>query len=131
MYSDSKQENLPSWRRRAKSDSPVTLRSFVAVALFSLIAVSSGIGYLKQKEHTERIGEDIKQLENSLETLKLKNRLRESRIEQLKSPQRLEQKVKEMGLGLRLPEEKQVLRLGDPTQPELNEKPIEISSGRL
>lgn len=131
MYSEPKQENLPSWRRQAKSDSPVTLRSFIAVALFSLIAVSSGIGYLKQKEHTERIGEDIKQLETSLETLKLKNRLRESRIEQLKSPQRLEQKVKEMELGLRLPEEKQVMRLGDPTQPDLNKKGMEDTSGRL
>jgi len=88
--SDQHPEDYPSWGDKYQSDSPITLRAFIAVALFSLVTVFSGIGYLKQKEHTDQIGEDIKQMETAIENLQLKNRLKETEIERLKSPQRLE-----------------------------------------
>ncbi len=131
MYSETHHEQAPSWARRAKTDSPITFRAFIAVTLFSAIAVSSGIGYLKQKEHTEAIGADIKQLESDLEKLRLKNQLRETEIERLKSPQRLEAKIAELNLDLAAPKEEQILRIGDPTMPEFEQSQLSETRERL
>jgi hypothetical protein len=124
--SDQHPEDYSTWAVKYQSDSPITLRAFVAVALFSLVAVFSGIGYLKQKEHTDQIGEDIKQMETAIENLQLKNRLKETEIERLKSPQRLEKIIQEWDLKLAPPKEGQILRFGDPNGPDLQNPDIQL-----
>lgn len=124
--SDQHPEDYPSWGAKYQSDSPITLRAFIAVTLFSLVTVFSGIGYLKQKEHTDQIGEDIKQMETAIENLQLKNRLKETEIERLKSPQRLEKIIQEWDLKLAPPKEGQILRFGDPNRPDLQNPDIQL-----
>ena len=124
--SDQYPEDNPSWGVKYQSDSPITLRAFIALALFSLVTVFSGIGYLKQKEYTNEIGEDIKLMESAIENLQLKNRLKETEIERLKSPQRLEKVIQEWGLELEPPKEGQILRFGDPNRPDLSNPDIRL-----
>lgn len=124
--SDQHTEDYSEWGVKYQSDSPITLRAFIAVALFSLVTVFSGIGYLRQKEYTEKIGEDIKRMESALENLQLKNRLKETEIERLKSPQRLEKIIQEWDLELKPPKEGQILRFGDPNRPDLQDPDIRL-----
>jgi len=82
--------------------------------LLCLLIGGSGVGYVWQKDQISRLGSEIKKRELRLNELADQNEKLKRQLGTMRSPFFLEQRIKELGLGLALPQAGQVWRLSEP-----------------
>ncbi len=101
--------------RNRKSQS-VAIRFGPAVKAFLLCLLigGSGIGYVWQKDQIGRLGRKQKELEIRLDRLKDQNGKLREQLAFMRRPQALEERIKELKLGLGPPQLTQVWRLTEP-----------------
>ena len=86
------------------------LKAFLACLLIG----GSGIGYVWQKDQVYQLGQQIKKRELRLAALADQNEKLRKQLGTLRSPQYLERRIQELGLGLVRPQPTQVWRLTEP-----------------
>jgi uncharacterized protein HemX len=86
-----------------------------AIAAFALCMAigGAGLGYVWQKDQIHDLGQRIRKLEQELEKARRDNKQAADHLAFLASPRNLENRVRELNLGLVQPEPRQILRLWD------------------
>ena len=88
-------------------------------ALFLCLLIGgSGVGYVWQKNQIHELGRQIKKQEIALEELQRRNKQRRDKLDELRSPPRLDARIKQLNLGLVLPQQAQIVRLPEPMPTE-------------
>jgi len=82
--------------------------------LLCLLIGGSGVGYVWQKSQIYELGKMIKQRENRLGELRDQNKKLSDQLAMLRSPRKLEERVRELNLGLGQPRPASVIRLLEP-----------------
>ena len=82
--------------------------------LLCLLIGGSGVGYVWQKSQIYELGKMIKQRENRLGELRDQNKKLGDQLAMLRSPRKLEERVRELNLGLGQPRPASVIRLLEP-----------------
>ena len=101
-------------------------------ALFLCLLIGgSGVGYVWQKNQIHELGQQIKKREIVLEELRRLNKQRRDKLDELRSPPMLDARVKQLNLGLALPQQAQIVRLPEPAPGELPAKAGDSSPQRL
>ena len=95
--------------------------------LLCLIIGGSGIGYVWQKAQIYELGQQIRKREQHLTELRDANKKLRDQLAMLRSPKMLEQRARELNLGLSQPQPGQVWRLTEP----LGIRPATPESARL
>jgi cell division protein FtsB len=89
--------------------------------LLCAVIGGSGVGYVWQKSQISELGQQISKRERSLAQLQNKNKKLRDQLAMLRSPAKLDQRVRELNLGLGQPQASQIWRLVEPTdQPATN-----------
>jgi hypothetical protein len=92
------------------------LKAFLLCALIG----GSGVGYVWQKSQIDELGRQIKGRETRLTALRDQNKKLRDQLQMLRSPKPLEQRVRDLNLGLGPLQPAQVCRLPEPlTRPSL------------
>jgi hypothetical protein len=86
----------------------------VKVILLCLLAGGSALGFVWQKDQINRLGNEWKAREELRARLINQNELKRRQLAQMRSPEFLEWKIRELNLGLVPPQPSQVLRLHEP-----------------
>lgn len=87
-------------------------------ALFLCMAITgAAVGYVWQKGQIVQLGQDIHQREVRLWQLSRSNQRMADQIAIMRSPVALDQRVRELNLGLRPLDPAQVIRLAEPAAP--------------
>src|ERR1051326_1759710 len=86
------------------------LKAFLLCALIG----GSGVGYVWQKSQISELGRQISKGEKRLAELRDQNKKLRDQLAMLRSPAKLDQRVRELNLGLGQPEPTQVWRLAEP-----------------
>ena len=105
-------------RNRKKQSSAVRLVPALKAILLCVFVGGSAVGYVLQKNQVYELGRQMARREMLLERLKWENRLRANQLASLQLPQKLADRVKELGLGLVPSQAGQTIYLPDPTRPE-------------
>jgi len=82
--------------------------------LLCLLAGGSALGYVWQKDQINRLARDWKAREELRDRLIEENEAKRRQLAQMRSPEFLEWRIKELNLGLVPPQPSQVLRLEEP-----------------
>jgi len=91
-----------------------------ALLLCALIG-GSGVGYVWQKSQISELGQQILKRERNLAQLQNQNKKLRDQLAMLRSPAKLDQRVRELNLGLGQPQASQILRVIEPLyQPSTN-----------
>ena len=101
-------------RNRKSQSAAVRLVPAIKALFICLVVGGSGIGYVWQKNQIHELGAQRKKLEVALEEKKRLNKQRRDRLNDLQSPRKLEARIKQMNLGLVLPQQSQIVRLPEP-----------------
>jgi len=86
----------------------------IKALLLCLLMGGFGIGYVWQKEQINRLGQQQKERENHLKKLTSENKERTKQLADMRNPEFLMVKTKEMKLELAPPQPSQILRLPEP-----------------
>jgi hypothetical protein len=106
--------------KNRKSDAAVRFAPVVKALLLCAFFVTAGVGYVWYKNQISLLGHQIKERENRLAELERGNKVRRDQLAALCSPVKLDERVRQLNLGLGPPALTQVIRLVDapvPTQP--------------
>lgn len=87
-----------------------------AVLLCALIG-GAGVGYVWQKSQINELGQQIAKSEKRLVRLHDQNKKLRDQLAVLQSPPKLDQRVRELNLGLGPPQPAQVWTLAEPDEP--------------
>jgi len=90
--------------------------------LLCLLIGGSGVGYVWQKSQIDQLSQGIRRREIRLNQLQDQNEKLHKQLAFMRSPRHLEMRIKELNLGLSIPQPTQVLRLPEPT-PETAKAP--------
>lgn len=82
--------------------------------LLCLLIGGSGVGYVWQKGQIEELGRQIKTRENRLGELKEQNKKLGDQLAQLRSPAKLDQRLRELNLKLGPPRQADKVTLAEP-----------------
>jgi hypothetical protein len=112
-------------RNRKSQSAAIRFGPLVKAFLLCLLIGGSGIGYVWQKDQIGRLGRHQKEREKMLDRLKDQNSKLREQFAIMRRPQALEERIKELKLGLGPPQPAQVWRLTEPTGqlPRLVEEP--------
>jgi hypothetical protein len=102
-------------RNRKSQSAAIRFGPLVKAFLLCLLIGGSGIGYVWQKDQIGRLGRHKKEREKMLDQLKDKNSKLREQFAIMRRPQALEERIKELKLGLGPPQPAQVWRLTEPT----------------
>src|SRR6187399_175441 len=86
----------------------------IKALLLCLLMGGFGIGYVWQKDQINRLGQQQKERENHLRKLTAENKERTKQLADMRNPEFLMVKIKEMKLELAPPQPSQILRLPEP-----------------
>ena len=86
------------------------LKAFLLCALIG----GSGVGYVWQKSQISELGQQISKRERNLVQLQEQNKKLRDQLAMLRSPAQLDQRVRELNLGLGEPQAAQVWRVAEP-----------------
>ena len=84
-------------------------------AVICLLIGGSGVGYVWQKSQIIDLGRQINKREIRLANLREQNEKMRQQLATLRSPRWLEQRIKELNLGLVPPQPSQIVRLTEPS----------------
>ena len=85
-----------------------------ALLICALLGASS-VGYVLQKNKIFELGRIIRQREVRLETLKMQNDFLEARLSEMLAPRTLQERLRQFGIDLDLPQPDQMIWLAEPT----------------
>jgi len=96
-----------------------------ALLLCTLIG-GSGVGYVWQKSQISELGQQISKRERHLIQLQEQNKKLRDQLAMLRSPAKLDQRVRELNLGLSEPQPSQIWRVAEPpTQSSASREPAQ------
>lgn len=102
---------MPKNRKRS---APAIRLGPVVKAIVGCICIGlAGVGYVWQKNQIYALGKQMKKKEQHLEQLRLDNLERQHRLSYLRSTVYLEERIRSLGLGLKMPHPEQVITLED------------------
>ena len=84
-----------------------------ALLLCAMIG-GSGVGYVWQKIQINELGQQISKRERKLDQLQKENKKLSDQLAMLQTPQILDQRVRELNLGLGRPQQSQIWQLTEP-----------------
>lgn len=99
-----------------RKNQPTAVR-FVPAAkaiILCMLLGGSGVGYVLQKNKIYELGRQITKRETILERLKWENKVRANQLANLQMPAHLLERVKELNLGLVMPQPGQTIWLLEP-----------------
>jgi len=98
------------------------LKAFLLCALIG----GSGVGYVWQKSQINELGQQISKRERSLAQLHDQNKKLRDQMAMLRSPAKIDQRVRELNLGLVQPLASQIWRVTEPPdRPTSNREPAQ------
>jgi hypothetical protein len=98
-------------RSRKNRITVASLSSVLKMGLISLLIGSAGLAYVWQKNQIYLLAQEKKRGETRLEELRRLNKARSDHFAYLRLPWVLESRVKELNLGLVIPQPEQILRI--------------------
>lgn len=104
-------------RNRKNQTAAIRFGPALKALLLCVLLAGSGLGYAWQKNQITDLGRQIARKETTLRDLQEKNRKMEDLLKTLSSPDRLDQRAKELNLGLAPTQPAQVWRLPEPVVP--------------
>jgi len=107
-------------KNRKNQSAAIRFGPVLKVVLLCSLIGGSAIGYVWQKGEIYRLGQQISQREIKLKQLRNDNKRLGEQISILHSPPLLDQRVKELNLGLVPMSPLQVVRLGEPPPAKLD-----------
>ena len=106
----------------------------VKAFLLCLLIGGAGVGYVWQKNQIYQLGQQIRKREMRLKELESQNEKLRRQAGMMRSPQFIETRIKELNLGLALPQPNQVWRLTEPAPglpPAAPEKQVAQQTGAI
>jgi len=100
-------------RNRKKQESPLSVGLWIRAALLCLVLGGTAMGYVWQKSQIHQLGTEVRKKEVRLELLRGDNERWQQLRAEMRSTQKLYDRVRTLGLGLAIPQPEQVLRLPD------------------
>ena len=107
-------------RNRKRKEAQISIGSWVKALSFCVVLGGLAMGYVWQKSQIHQIGILLNKKEVRLELLKGENERWSQMRAEMRSTQKLYERVNKLGLGLMMPTPEQVLKLSDLT-PEVKE----------
>ncbi|HXU78773.1 MAG TPA: hypothetical protein VN794_19510 [Methylomirabilota bacterium] len=101
-------------RNRKYQSAAIRFGPALKAFLLCLLIGGSGVGYVWQKNQIYELGRQYTRRERRLEELQQQNEKLTKQLGVLRSPKVLEQRIKELNLGLEAPHPAQVWRLTEP-----------------
>ena len=114
-------------KNRKNQSAAIRFGPALKAMLLCLVIGGSGVGYVWQKNQIYELGRQIKQREMRLTVLQDQNKKLQDRLAMLRSPAILDQRARELNLGLALSQPGQILRLPEP-MPFVAETPKQFAS---
>ncbi len=103
---------------RKNSSGAIGLPTALKVIAVFILAGGMAVGYVWQKAQLLQLGRQIKSNENRLAELRRENKGRRDQLDNMRSPAQLEQRVKDLKLGLVPPQPGQVVTLLETPNPK-------------
>jgi hypothetical protein len=100
-------------KNRKRSAPAIRLGPVVKAIVGCLCLGLAGVGYVRQKNQIYALGAQMKKKEQRLDKLRLDNFERQHRLSYLRSTVYLEERIRSLGLGLKMPHPEQVITLED------------------
>ena len=117
-------------RNRKYQSAAIRFGPALKAFLLCLLIGGSGVGYVWQKGQIYELGRQIKTRENRLAELRDQNKKLGDQLARLRSPAMLDQRVRELNLGLGQPRPASVVRLLEPAaEPRLEAGPTVAARG--
>ena len=101
-------------RNRKNQSAAIRFGPAIKAVFLCLLIGGSGVGYVWQKSEIDQLGQQIRRREQRLSALREQNEQQKRRLAWMRSPQFLDQRIKELNLGLVQPEPSQVCRINEP-----------------
>jgi cell division protein FtsB len=101
-------------RNRKLRSAAVRFGPAIKALLLCLLIGGSGVGYVWQKDQIIRLDRQIKSREQTLNRLKESNDNLRKQVSKMRSPAAVQQRIRELNLGLAEPEPAQKWRLVEP-----------------
>jgi hypothetical protein len=101
-------------RNRKHQSAAIRFGPALKALLLCLLIGGSGVGYVWQRGQIDQLGRQINAREKRLAALQDLNKKLRDRLAVLRSPQTLEQRVRELNLGLGQPQQIQICSLAEP-----------------
>ena len=114
-------------RNRKYRSAAIRFGPAIKAFLACLLIGGAGVGYVWQKDQINRLGKDRTQRELRLKELETLNEKQRRQLATMRSPKFLGERIKEMNLGLVLPQQSQIWRLPEP----LPDEPAAAASRQL
>jgi hypothetical protein len=108
-------------KNRKNQSAAIRFGPAIKALLLCLLIGAFGIGYVWQKEQINRLGQQQKEREIRLKRLTLDNKERTKQLADMRNPEFLIAKIKEMKLELAPPQPSQIWRLPEPPADRLPE----------
>jgi hypothetical protein len=118
-------------RNRKSRSTAIRLVPALKAFFLCLLIGGSGVGYVWQKNQIHELGRQIKRREMVLEESHRLNKKRRDKLDELRSPPMLDARVRQLNLGLVLPQQTQIVRLPEPTPNEPASRVASASQERL
>ena len=99
---------------RKKQSAAIRFGPAIKAAFLCLLIAGSAVGYVWQKSQIYELGQQIRQLESRLVQLRSDNQRLGDLLASLRSPVMLDQRARELNLGLAPAQPTQVWRLPEP-----------------
>lgn len=110
-------------RNRKYRSAAIRFGPAIKAFLLCLLIGGAGVGYVWQKDQIARLGTTIKQREVHLAELQRLNEKQRRQLGTMRGPMYLDARIKEMNLGLVVPQPSQIWRLPEPLPEPLAEDP--------
>ncbi len=110
-------------RNRKYRSAAIRFGPALKAILLCLLFGGSGVGYVWQKNQIYELGRQIKKREERLVTLQEQNDKLNKQLGMMRSPPFLEARIKELNLGLTVPQRTQVWSLPEPARDAVRPAP--------
>jgi hypothetical protein len=101
-------------KNRKNQSAAIRFGPALKALLLCLLIGGSGVGYVWQKNQIFELGKQIKKREVRLQELEGQNEKLRTQLATLRSSTFLERRVRELNLGLAMPQQNQIWRLPEP-----------------
>ncbi|MEW6307091.1 MAG: septum formation initiator family protein [Verrucomicrobiota bacterium] len=120
-------------KNRKNQSAAVRFGPALKALLLCVFIGGSAVGYVWQKKQIFALGRQIEKLEKQLEDQRQKNKERQDQLAYLRSPRVIDERVRELRLGLAAPQPSQIVRvvevLPEPPAPANNQLLASRQSG--
>jgi hypothetical protein len=101
-------------RNRKYQSAAIRFGPAIKAFLLCVLIGGSGVGYVWQKSQISELGQQIRRRELRLGELEEQNEKLKKQLAVMRSPQFLEDRIRELNLGLVAPQPSQICRLAEP-----------------